>query len=267
MSLHTDSHPQDANLARIGCVQYLNALPLIEGHAAHLEFAHPSDLARRLFAGELDAALVPVFEMLEHPGYLAVDAWGIACRGAVQSVFMAYRGNLETVRRVRIDPASRSSVNLLRLMLTEIRGPGWTEDPPAEIQELPEAEQGIFLIGNQALEYRSKFAGQCEFWDLGEAWLKSTGLPFVFALWLVRPNWPNAGALAKELRSWAEAGEQDLEKIIQRQTLMPRALAQSYLGKAIQYHIGPDAKLGLLEYAKRLAAAGKIPGVPEIQWI
>jgi chorismate dehydratase len=61
---------------RIGCVQYLNSRPLIHclrppaGPGPGLldvYLAHPAKLAARLREGVLDAALVPVFEVLRSP--------------------------------------------------------------------------------------------------------------------------------------------------------------------------------------------------------
>ena len=41
---------------RVGCVQYLNAQPLIYGWQGPVIFDHPSSLCRQLAAGELDVA-------------------------------------------------------------------------------------------------------------------------------------------------------------------------------------------------------------------
>ncbi|MCX7827456.1 MAG: ABC transporter substrate-binding protein, partial [Verrucomicrobiae bacterium] len=88
---------------RIGCVPYLNAKPLIYGLEKEVEFEHPSRLAARLAAGELDAALVPVVECFRQPGYVMADGVAIACEGAVKSVFLAHRQPLERVRQVVVD--------------------------------------------------------------------------------------------------------------------------------------------------------------------
>ena len=45
-------------MLRIGCVKYLNALPLIRGWPGEVDFDHPSALCQRVAIGELDVALV-----------------------------------------------------------------------------------------------------------------------------------------------------------------------------------------------------------------
>ena len=126
---------------RIGCVQYLNARPLIHGYDGDVVFDHPSALARELAAGRLDAALVPVFEALREPHYAIVDGCAVACEGPVHSVVLAHRGALHDVRSIALDPASMSSVHLLKVLLAEFHGmqPEYRDDGAARL-----------LIGNTA---------------------------------------------------------------------------------------------------------------------
>ena len=42
----------------------------------------------------------------------------------------------------------------------------------------------ILVIGDRAMDLDTHEF--CESWDLGEQWLKETGLPFVFAMWVAR---------------------------------------------------------------------------------
>jgi len=58
---------------RLGCVRYLNALPLIDSWPDPVRFDHPSTLCRELAAGQLDVALVSSFEYLRNPIYSVVD--------------------------------------------------------------------------------------------------------------------------------------------------------------------------------------------------
>jgi predicted solute-binding protein len=99
---------------RIGCVQYLNAQPLIHGWPAPVVFDHPAALCGMLSAGELDVALVSSFEFLWNPVYSIADDLAVAADGAVYSVFVAHLGAFEDLSEIVVDPASLTSVNLLR---------------------------------------------------------------------------------------------------------------------------------------------------------
>jgi predicted solute-binding protein len=71
------------------------------------------------------------------------------------------------------------------------------------------------LIGDQAIHFRQKHAGEFQFWDLGEQWKKLTGLPFVYALWLIRPEVTNAKSVAQRLRKLRDKNLATLDDLIE----------------------------------------------------
>jgi predicted solute-binding protein/REP element-mobilizing transposase RayT len=107
-------------MLRIGCVKYLNARPLIHGWEGDVDFDHPSALCNKLAAGKLDVALVSSFEFLRNPIYQIVDDVSISSDGPVYSVVVAHRGEIAKLEEIELDPASGTSVNLLRCLLAEL---------------------------------------------------------------------------------------------------------------------------------------------------
>ena len=71
---------------RIGSVPYLNSAPLTYGMESETEFLLPSQLAKRLRAGEFDAGLVSLTEVLHHDLYDILDGVAVASDGPVKSV-------------------------------------------------------------------------------------------------------------------------------------------------------------------------------------
>jgi chorismate dehydratase len=59
---------------------------------------------------------------------------------------------------------------------------------------------GRLMIGDQAIRFRQSKETRYRMTDLGELWQASLGLPFVYALWLIRPDWDSAAEIADELR-------------------------------------------------------------------
>jgi predicted solute-binding protein/REP element-mobilizing transposase RayT len=106
-------------MLRIGCVKYLNARPLIHGWSGAVDFDHPVALCRKLERGELDVALVSSLEYLQRPIYRIVDAVSISAHGAVYSVIVAHKEGLLRAQKIEIDPASETSVALLRCLLSQ----------------------------------------------------------------------------------------------------------------------------------------------------
>lgn len=236
---------------RIGCVRYLNSRPLIAGHESDVILEHPSALARDLHAGRLDAALVPVFEVFAHPGYLLVDGCGIVARGAVHSVFLAHTGDLERLEEVALDPASLSSAHLIRVLLAERFGLG-PRYRPREAEEEPTAGRGVLLIGDQAFHALHRWGTAYSIYDLGQAWWDWTGLPFVFACWAIRREVVEPSALAAMLRQWMREGFEKIPAIVQDQPESFREEAEHYLRCHIFYEMGEEERAGLQLYGRKL---------------
>src|SRR5438105_3962906 len=104
-------------MLRIGCVKYLNARPLIHGWSGAVDFDHPAALCRKLERGDLDVALVSSLEFLRRPIYQIVDGVSISSHGPVYSVIVAYQEELAHIQEIELDPASETSVALLRCLL------------------------------------------------------------------------------------------------------------------------------------------------------
>ena len=228
---------------RIGCVKYLNSRPLICGYDGPVVFEHPSVLAGMLADGELDAALVPTFEVLRSPNYQLVDGAGIACDGPVYSVILAYRGPLREIRNVALDPASLSSVNLLRVLLGEFHQlePHFGAEGDARL-----------IIGNQAIEFRmtEETPGQWSVLDLGEEWKRCTGLPFVFALWALRPGLDAEAAAA--FRKLKKIGVGMIPAVVAEETFATPELRARYLTHHIRFDVGPDGRAAITRYRELL---------------
>ena len=106
-------------MLRIGCVKYLNARPLIYGWSGAVDFDHPAALCRKLEDGDLNVALVSTLEYLRRPIYRIVDGVSISAHGAVYSVIVAHNEDLSRAQEIDIDPASETSMALLRCLLRQ----------------------------------------------------------------------------------------------------------------------------------------------------
>ena len=242
---------------RIGCVQYLNARPLIAAYEGEVHYDHPAALADGLRSGDLDVALCPSFEIFERPeSYYLVDGAAIASRGPVYSVFLAYQGELEAVRRVALDPASRTSTQLAHCLLTRSNHGGIEF-----VYEADEAEARV-LIGNQAIRFRQSAGPEWRFLDFGEEWQRQTKLPFVFALWLMREDVEGAREAAQELREIKAAGLKNIAAIAAVTNEFSASFRHEYLTRYIHFDLGPVEKSGLWEFGRALEELDLAPRHP-----
>jgi len=245
-----NSYPSLKKL-KIGCVQYLNSVPLICPYDGAVVFEHPSRLAALLGAGELDVALVPVFELFRKPGYQIADGISISSAGRVFSVFLAYRGELASVTKVSLDTASLTSANLLRCILAEFHGlqPVYLRSDLCKDEETPR-----LLIGTQAIEFRRCCDGSWNYLDLGEEWTKQTGLPFVYALWLFDSGVKNAGAAAEALRQIKREGIARIPEICREDP----EFRLDYFKNCIRYELGDAEKSGMRRFGELLQKYGLV---------
>ncbi len=223
---------------RIGPVSYLNAKPLIWNlDPALLHMDVPAGLGRKFFSGRLDVALLPVSEILRVGGARMVDDVAIACQGQVYSVVVASRTTFARSEAIYLDPASRSSAALLRLLLAEYYpgGPSITKG-----ERIPEGAARL-LIGDNAIAFRRLRGTTWQYHDLGSLWHKHTGLPFVFAVWAVSER--ADAAVFGALRAIKQEGLAARKQIALKETEPDFALR--YLTEYIRYDLGRNEKEGI----------------------
>ncbi|MCC7138318.1 MAG: menaquinone biosynthesis protein [Planctomycetes bacterium] len=250
----------------LGVVPYLNAVPLLAELPRELaqKGADPAVLARWLREGSVDAALLPVAEGLSGAGDGFLGHFGIACDGHVESVlaFVPHEGPPSSwPRHVVLDPASRTSVALLRVLLERAYGltPTYvTADVPGP-DPAAHPDAVVLAIGDRALHRAAAWRGGIV--DLGAAWKAWTGLPFVFARWTARRGLPAAdrGTLARALDAAAERGILRTDELAQRHGPahgIEVGAARRYLGRSIRFRIGPAEEAGLARFAEELGRIG-----------
>lgn len=247
-----DADPETPRAPRIGSVPYLNGVPLTCSLEAEVFFAPPSELAVRLEDGTLGAALLSVTETLLTGRYDLLDGIGIGSRGAVLSVIMAHRIPLAHVTEVACDPASLTSVRLLRVLFAERRQPIRLKrlDDYARAVE----QDAVLLIGDRALDFYLAPHGH-QIWDLGQAWWDLTGLPFVFAAWTLRRD-GDCADLCRQLRAAAERGMATLETLMTGRREYDLAFRRKYMTQHLRFQIGPEEKRGIQRFGQLLEQHG-----------
>ena len=239
---------------RVGAVNYLNTKPLIHdleriAPGVDLLLDVPSRLADLLAAGRLDVALIPVIEYFRAGSYTVVPDIAIASRGPVLSVTLFSRVPWAGIRRVALDEGSRTSAALAQVLLRQRHGvrPEVVPLPLDRGAEDADAD-AVLLIGDRAM--RACLPGFSHAFDLGQEWFDWTGLPFVYAVWAVRPG-ADLGGVGEAL---AEAKRRGLERVgLIAHREAPRlgldaGLCRRYLATILHFDLGPRELAGLHHY-------------------
>jgi predicted solute-binding protein len=144
---------------------------------------------------------------------------------------------------------------------------GSTGCQPVVSGSLPDTGIARLLIGDQAIHFRQKHAGEFQFLDLGEQWKKLTGLPFVYALWLIRPEVTDAKSIGQCLRRLRDKNLANLDDLIAEavagigdpgSSQMTGEFLGRYFRKHLQFSFGKKEKQGLQRFAGLCAKHGLV---------
>lgn len=176
---------------RLGCVSFLNTLPLIEGLEKSAEVslcaAPPSRLIDLLEAGEVDLALLSMIDAQRSACPVALLPVGmIACDGPTMTVRLYSRVPPGRIGTLHTDTDSHTAATLVRIILRRAHG----ADPaivPFDARANEAAwPESLLLIGDKVVNAAPPAEEYGHVLDLGEAWKELTGLPFVYAAWACR---------------------------------------------------------------------------------
>jgi chorismate dehydratase len=250
---------------RVGSVPYLVGRPLDLGLGEEpgIELVHevPARLVESLRAGEIDVAMVSSIELFRRPGYRYIDELAVAGEGHVASVQLFLRRELEQVKSIALDPASRTARTLLRVLLAEGPGeaPQFLEVPAGEDPRQTQADAWL-RIGDAAL--REHHGGDLPYFNPSQAWAERTGLPFVFAPWIVRPGVDIEPHLPA-FRAARARGAAQVEALAREAAVdwgLPLEACRHYLLEECLYEVDERMQASLLAFRDRAAALGLCQG-------
>ncbi|BCR04693.1 chorismate dehydratase [Desulfuromonas versatilis] len=203
----------------LGQINYLNCEPFFHfltdsGFAGNIVSGVPSQLNRLLAQGAIDVSPSSSFEYARNwQDYLLLPGLSISSVGPVQSVLLFSGRTLEELENAEIflTGESATSVNLLKVLLREYLhfDKVVCRVPEQPVEEIIAGGGSALLIGDRALRASLASPPGTHIYDLGELWLRFTGLPFVFALWILRREAASAkrGEVVQLLRQLAASRE------------------------------------------------------------
>lgn len=263
----------------IGHITYANCVPFFHfirecGFSGNIVKGVPSELNRLLAAGELDLCPSSSIEYaLNTSDYLLLPNHSISSVGPVQSVLLFTDIPLNHLSGVpiHITGESATSVALLKVLLKEFFQ--ITDVVCQKVQspdDIREESLPLLLIGDKALKARQQFVGSCQVIDLGELWYHFTGLPFVFALWIISRR--AAAEKGEEIKEFGRQLKASRDRASQALTEIAQvAPEKEWMGEGrlveywqqVSYDLDPQHLEGLHCFYLLLEKHGLIEHVPE----
>jgi chorismate dehydratase len=189
---------------KIGRIPYANLFPIFyyldkKCHNPEFRFINgvPSKLNRMLRSGELDISPSSSIEYLKNKSRYVVLPWlSISSSGPIHSILLFSRVPLEELggKTIAVSSESDTSVELLKIILREFISLKcrFKTTSLRSVKNILTAYPAVLHIGDTAMfeSKKQSAAGSRRsapyIYDLGELWDKYTGLPFVYALWVVK---------------------------------------------------------------------------------
>jgi len=237
---------------KISVVSYLNSAPLVYGiqHSTELKDCSvsldvPTAGAAKLASGEADIALVPVGAFVQ-PGQVEwVGNYCIGVEGPVRTVCLLSEVPLNRIRKVWLDPHSRTSVQLIRILARDYWKVDWEFIPAIEGFEYGaiKGDNAGVCIGDKVFGLEGRYTYR---YDLAQEWIRFAGLPFVFAAWAVKM--PIDPGIITKLDRAQKVGIKAIPDIARDWSLkigLTKSEIRDYLTRNISYQFTKEKKEGM----------------------
>jgi chorismate dehydratase len=300
-------------MLRVAAINFLNPAPLMwdfehSPRAAELAGRYtlhstlPSRCAEELLSGRADLGLIPIASLT--PDLAIVPGCTIASLDEVRSIQLIVKlrngkqrdgkqrdgmqgegdetRTLEAVRTIAADIASRSSLAYAEILFRKFLGthPTFLAAPADPIAMLQQADAAI-LIGDPALlalearEAIEAAVGPCLWLDLAHEWHTRTNLPWVAAVWAVRPEalGPSnltPAELTEDLETSRNHGLLNIEKLVEQWTpriAIPPATIRHYLSYNIHYVLNTDCVRAIELFRQYAAEVEVLPALPHLRFL
>jgi len=264
---------------RLGVVNFLNTTPLIEGleltDGIALVPRVPSSLVGCLEEGVVDFALASSIDYQRSSHDLRILQVGLlSSDGQTSTVRLCSRKPIEEVTTVHCDTDSHTSVALLSIVLKDLFGTDVTSIP-TDISKFSDDSaqwpESILMIGDKVVTNQQRYSSHVYELDLGEAWKRHTGLPFVFAVWMGRASLDRETVrfAAITLDRQKRRNMQRLEQLVSTHATdrgWTSNAALAYVDGTMQYSWSNDHKDSLQLFFERAFELGIIPEVRPIKF-
>ena len=230
--------------------------------------------------GDIDLCISSSIEYPRHADeYLILPDFCIGSDGPVESVLMFSTLPIEELsgKEILVTSESATSVILLQILLRRHFGLSDVRIKPVtlSIHEALKKAPAVLVIGDTALKAYLNIPNSATCHDLGALWKAYTGLPFVYALWLLnkRTIENKRSQLAQFAQALITVHDQmkhqldGLSKCAEERSWIDAPQLLRYWSDAIQYRMTDAHRVGLERFYRDAYELGYVPAVPELHFL
>ncbi len=240
----------------ISVVSYINTWPFLYGIEHFTEaktvfepqLDYPAECARKIISGDVSMGLLPVGGLLSMTDYKIVTNFCIGAGNHVCTVMIFSHSPLSKVKKLLLDYQSTTSVLLARILIEkhwQLKLQYEQLSPETTIQQIPN-DSAVLIIGDRCFEIQKTFSHAT---DLASAWNDFTGLPFAFAVWVVRNkvSAETTDVLQNALRWGLQNTDLAIEKYNNPKRLGNKEI-KHYLDHCIQFELNEERQKAIEKF-------------------
>jgi len=237
-----------------------------------IDWMQPSECADRLANGTADLGNVPIAALATNPSLRIVPGCTIASKGRIRSLLLVHRASqeLNAIRSVALDTASRTTVTYARILFKKWWNPGAQfVSMAADLDAMLDRADAAVVIGDPALlaleeqaNRRERTGEELVYHDLAHEWRILTGLPYVSAVWATASSGVLNEHIVEDTIRSRDNGLANIDALVSewsKKIPVPAETIRTYLTENIHYVLDEECIEGIRGFFRYAAEAGALP--------
>ena len=254
---------------RLSVIDSMLVEPIIHGMSENYEIVrdNPLNCANRLVEGIVNSALITTLDYAKGKGsWKLIPDICVAAKGPFKTVNLFFNKEIRDLKTVAVNSIDTTATALLKIIMQEKYeiAPEFISIDGQLSDKLNQADAAL-LSGNEAynLQQSNKI-----FIDLGDEWFDLTGLPFVYAVWVVH-EMDFKQSMVDKIKSIVDNNLNNQKRILNSVFENNKKSIKNYpdfISNTIRYQFGLDEKEAITEFFRYAFFFGMIDNIPDLHF-
>lgn len=228
---------------------------------------NPVNSVNRLIEGVVNSGLIATLDYAKGKGnWKLIPKICIAAKGSFKTINLFFNKEIRDLKTIAVDSNDPTSLALMKIIMQEKYeiAPNFLTVNGQLDQKLNQADAAL-LSGNEAfnLQQSNKM-----FVDLSDEWFDLTGLPFVYAIWVIHEMDLNASMIDK-IKSTTDYNIENQNRILKSVFEKYKdngSIYRELINDMISYNLGMEEKEAINEFFRYSFFFGLIEHIPDLHY-
>ena len=244
--------------------------PLIYGRNEQFNIIRdtPIGCVNRMIEGVVNSALIGALDYAKGKGsWKLIPDICIAAKGSLKTINLFFNKDIRDLSTIAIDSVDFTATTLLKIIMQEkyeIAPEFITKD--GSLTDRLKKSDAVLISGDEAFNIQQS---NKMYIDLSDEWYDLTGLPFVYALWVVHEmafNHP----MVEKIKSAVSQNLKHLDKTMAsayEQDNKMDSVYSDFVNRNVIYQLGLEEKEAISEFLRYAFFFGQIEHIPDLYFV